>query len=124
MSGDLLADDYDLDISDGPSSFLSSGLSAERLFGDEHLLFGGLRERSTPATDGVDKLGGIMKVESPTTSFMNDSSKIDTTPEIPVQDFGENGQTENRHAEMKATQSKIEKESRFESFWPATSRTS
>ena len=54
MSGDLFADDYDLDMGDAPSSFPSSGLSAGRLFGDEHLHLGGLRERSTPATDGVE----------------------------------------------------------------------
>ena len=78
-------------MSDAPSSFPSSGLSAGRLFGDEHLYLGGLQERSTPATDGVDKHGGIMKVESPTTSLSNDSSKIDATPTLPVQDFGEDG---------------------------------
>ena len=103
-------------MGDVPSSFPSSGLPAGRLFGDDHLHLEGLRERSTPATDGVDKHGGITKVESPTTSFSNGSSKIDATPNVPDQDFGEDGQTEYRHAGKEAKQSKVEKESKFESL--------
>ena len=39
------------------SSWLSSGLSAGRLYGDKQQHLGGRQERSTSATDKIDKIG-------------------------------------------------------------------
>ena len=109
-------------MGDVPSSFPSSGLPAgawtsldfsemityiSKACGSDLLL---------QLTASTSTAASRSKVESPTTSFSNGSSKIDAMPNVPDQDFGEDGQTEYRHAGKEAKQSKVEKESKFESL--------
>ena len=116
-SGDLLADDYDLDMCDVPLTFpISYYSSAGRLFEDERQDPGGLRDRSTPSTDGLATLAGKMQIESPLPPTKNDASNIDATPTVPVQSLSENGLPEELGAGMEPKRSQIEKESQLKNL--------